>query len=222
MANVEDVFEGLVRPFDEEKVSWRTQSMGKSNGRLWVRMIPYIDARDVMNRLDEVLGPYNWQSKLETFGEYTKCSLGLFINNNWIWKEDVGENTNTAPYKGAASDSLKRAACQWGVGRYLYDEDSKFAEIVEKGTRGALYGSGTVKSGNSKERIDFYYLKPRLGNYKKGPSMDPPKKINQEITQLKNSNNSNTNSGYNSPKNYAPGSNEDIDAFLNAPMPEFN
>ena len=44
-------------------------------------------------------------------------------------KYDGAENTDIEPVKGGLSDSFKRAAVLWGIGRYLYDMESIWVAI---------------------------------------------------------------------------------------------
>ena len=44
-------------------------------------------------------------------------------NDEWITKWDGADKTNFEATKGGLSDSMKRAAYQWGIGRYLYQLD---------------------------------------------------------------------------------------------------
>lgn len=94
---------------------------------------PYIDVRDVMDRLDEVVGVEGWQDTYEIVGDgQVKCRLAVMINGIWITKEDaggsnVGDNTEkdksvdkAKMLKAALSDALKRTAVRFGIGRYLY------------------------------------------------------------------------------------------------------
>lgn len=110
------IFEQLAAPFDLEAVSWRP---GKVNGE---RCIPlaYIDARDVMDRLDGVVGPENWQDTYLHVGGAMCCRLSIRIDGEWITKSDGAGATNMEGEKGQFSDALKRAAVRWGIGRYLY------------------------------------------------------------------------------------------------------
>lgn len=48
------------------------------------------------------------------------CRIGIFINEHWVWKSDGGSESNIEKAKGLLSDSFKRAAVKWGVGRFLY------------------------------------------------------------------------------------------------------
>lgn len=98
-------------------VKWRVQSTkyGKSN------CVAYVDARDVQNHLDNVCGIENWQSRHKEEKGNLFCEIGICINGNWIWKSDVGTESNIEKQKGEASDSFKRAAVMWGIGRFVYD-----------------------------------------------------------------------------------------------------
>ena len=95
---------------------WRVQE-SKEHG---ANCVAYIDARDVMDRLDAVVGEGNWQSKYESHNGNLYCAIGIKINSEWVWKTDCGSESNIEKEKGEASDALKRAAVQWGIGRFLY------------------------------------------------------------------------------------------------------
>jgi hypothetical protein len=96
---------------------WRVQE-SKEHG---ANCVAYIDARDVMDRLDEVVGMGNWQSKYESHNGNLYCAIGIKIGDSWVWKTDCGSESNIEKEKGEASDALKRAAVQWGIGRFLYN-----------------------------------------------------------------------------------------------------
>jgi len=85
-------------------------------------ILHYIDARDVMFRLDEVIGPLNWQDTYKEVMGRIICTLSLRFEDEdeWISKEDGAGDTKIEGEKGGISDAFKRAACRWGVGRYLY------------------------------------------------------------------------------------------------------
>jgi len=83
--------------------------------------VAYIDARDVMDLLDEVVGPQNWQDRYEQVDGSLFCHLSIRIGEfEWITKSDCGMPSNMEAEKGEASDAFKRAAVKWGVGRFLY------------------------------------------------------------------------------------------------------
>lgn len=82
----------------------------------------YIDARAVMERLDEVVGRPYWQREYQEVCGYVVCRIGIYVQTieQWSWKSDIGHETDREPGKGAASDSFKRAAVNWGIGRFLH------------------------------------------------------------------------------------------------------
>jgi hypothetical protein len=84
------------------------------------KQLSYIDARQVMHRLDKVLGPENWSDDYKSLDGKTCCTLSLYIDGRWIAKSDGAGDTSIEGEKGGFSDSFKRAAVKWGIGRYLY------------------------------------------------------------------------------------------------------
>ena len=116
----------LAKPFPKEAVHWRIQGSPFNGREGWTaRALAYLDARDVMDRLDEVCGPAGWQSEIsETPQGRVICRLGIRTDEGWVWKSDGAGKTAVEGEKGGISDALKRAAVPWGVGRYLYRLDS--------------------------------------------------------------------------------------------------
>lgn len=114
---------------------WRVQSFSKNKPS--AQLVAYIDARDVMNLLDEVVGAENWASDFKDIGGQTFAGIGICVTEpmdlqpKWVWKWDTGSESNIEKEKGQASDSLKRAAVQWGIGRFLYEMDIKFLDANE-------------------------------------------------------------------------------------------
>ena len=75
-----------------------------------------------MDRLDEVIGAENWQTRYKDVKGNLFCGIGIKINDEWVYKYDAGAETLTEKRKKLeASDSFKRAGVQWGIGRFLYD-----------------------------------------------------------------------------------------------------
>lgn len=112
------MIEALSAEFPREAISWRSQSMNKEGTSAMA--LAYIDARDVMDRLDAVCGPANWQDRYEFHGPRTVCYLSIRVDSEWITKADGAGDSDVEAEKGAISDALKRAAVKWGIGRYLY------------------------------------------------------------------------------------------------------
>lgn len=109
----------LFAEFPRDQITWRAQSVTKDGSKAMA--LAYIDARDVMNRLDDVCGIDGWQCKYSHANGKTICDIGIRCGNEWIWKADGAGDTDIEAEKGAISDAFKRAAVKWGIGRYLYD-----------------------------------------------------------------------------------------------------
>ena len=118
----------LKAPFPGDRISWRVgaTTADKKKGMA----LAYIDARDVMDRLDEVVGPENWQDRYPHANGKTVCEIDIYIEGRgWVTKADGAGDTDHEAEKGALSDAFKRAAVRWGIGRYLYDLQSPWVEI---------------------------------------------------------------------------------------------
>lgn len=114
------MFDKLSAPFPPEAIHWRAQTVTKAGDKALA--LAYLDARDVMDRLDNAVGPANWRdSYIETPKGRTICTLEIRVDGEWIAKSDGAGDTDVEGEKGSISDALKRAAVKWGVGRYLYD-----------------------------------------------------------------------------------------------------
>lgn len=120
----------LAAPFPPEKISWRVGSTNADKSRGMA--LAYIDARDVMDRLNDVCGPW-WQCRYPHANGKTICEIGLKIGDEWIWRADGAGDTDVEAEKGAISDAFKRAAVKWGVGKYLYDLESPWVELEPAG-----------------------------------------------------------------------------------------
>lgn len=123
-----DLQHRLSRPFEVKKISWRVGATSKDKSK--AIPLAYIDARDVMYRLDEVFG-LDWQCKYSHADNKTICEIGVLIDGNWIWRAGGAGDTDIEAEKGAISDAFKRAAVLFGIGRYLYDLPNTWVEIDE-------------------------------------------------------------------------------------------
>ena len=122
-----DIYKKLAAPFPPDVVSWRVGSMNKDKTKGMA--LAYIDARDVMSRLDEIVGPANWQASYPHANGKTICAIGIKCDGEWVWKANGAGDTDIEAEKGAISDAFKRAAVLWGIGRYLYDLPSPWVAV---------------------------------------------------------------------------------------------
>lgn len=130
------MFDKLKAPFPPSKISWRVGSTtaDKKKGLAF----GYIDARDVMERLDEVCGPENWQCSYPHATGKTVCSISVRVIRedgaaDWISKADGAGDSDVEAEKGALSDAFKRCAVRFGIGRYLYDIPATWVAIEPMG-----------------------------------------------------------------------------------------
>jgi hypothetical protein len=129
-----EILETLIRPFDPREVEVKIQAVNRDRTR--AQVVAYVDARTVLDRLDEAVGPTGWSDSYEVLTNSTdgegrrlvevKCALTVL----GVSKEDVGEGDSL---KAAFSDALKRAAVKFGVGRYLYRLPKVWANLDERG-----------------------------------------------------------------------------------------
>ena len=130
--------EELARPFAPEDLEWRIQvtSKDKTSGLA----IPYVTNRAIQDRLDEVVGPENWYNDYKPWHGNGKkdaqiCGISIYFEGKgFITKWDGAEDSDIEPIKGGLSDSMKRAAVQWGIGRVLYKMTKPlWVKIEQKG-----------------------------------------------------------------------------------------
>lgn len=130
----------LSAPFAYEAVHWRAQSVYERDGGFSALALAYLDARDVMDRLDSVCGPAGWQDSYhETAKGRIICTLSINVGGVWINKSDGAGDTAVEGDKGAMSDALKRTAVKWGIGRYLYDLPNTYAPCEGYAKNGKNY-----------------------------------------------------------------------------------
>lgn len=112
-----ELFAALMAPFVDEKI--RPGQGGQS--------LRYITAAQAMNRLDEVLGPENWEDKYELCNMGAICTIKITLpDETVVAKQGFGGGADMADgsddFKSVESDAFKRAATKFGVGRYLRGE----------------------------------------------------------------------------------------------------
>lgn len=124
----------LKEPFPPSRISWRVARVVNEDGdKGKAQVLAYIDARDVMDRLDYIVGVEGWQCRYSHTSGKTVCDIGIRINDEWVWKADGAGDTDVEAEKGALSDAFKRAAVRWGIARYLYELGNTYAEVTKKG-----------------------------------------------------------------------------------------
>ena len=127
----------LARPFAPEDLEWRLQRAIESQMRGIA--VPYVTNRAIQARLDDVVGPDGWYNEYKPWHRAGQkdaqiCGISIcFPEKGFITKWDGAEDTDIEPVKGGLSDSMKRAAVQWGIGRVLYSMDVVWVNIEKQG-----------------------------------------------------------------------------------------
>jgi len=153
--------------FEEKDIEWRVQQAGTNrNGQPYAMVLAYVTNRAIMNRLDEVCGAENWKNEFKNAPDGgILCGISIKCGDEWVTKWDGAENTQIEAVKGGLSGAMKRAAVQWGIGRYLYELESNWAEISENGKFSAKTKEGKWFKWNPPRLPDWAL--PRRKNHKR-------------------------------------------------------
>lgn len=133
----EEIQAALAKPFAAEDLEWRIQAAMKDETTGIA--VPYVTNRAIMDRLDSVVGTENWRNEFKPWHsagnkEAQLCGISIRLNGQeWVTKWDGAEDSDIEPVKGGLSDSMKRAAVQWGIGRVLYKMETVFVRIEKRG-----------------------------------------------------------------------------------------
>ena len=151
LTETQQIYHKLSWPFSPKLVKWRIGPTNKkkvndgnaSGPKPPTRGLPlaYIDARDVMQRLDQIVGFECWQSRMRPGADgLLICELSVKLNGEWITKSDVAGETGekggfdkSDSQKGSGSDAFKRAGVHFGIFRYGYSLPSEWVELEPNG-----------------------------------------------------------------------------------------
>lgn len=167
--SVNEITIALQAPFADKDIEWRVQSSGYTKAaKPYAILLAYVTARAIQERLDSVLGIDKWHN------EYTKapdggvmCGISLLLPeaSDWITKWDGAENTNMEAVKGGLSGAMKRAAVQWGIGRYLYKLDTTIVSPYETKKSDSDIFVKVKEDKNDKYGKGFYCSRPKLPDW---------------------------------------------------------
>ena len=139
----------LARPFAPEDLEWRLQRTIED--KLRGIAVPYVTNRAIQTRLDDVVGVDGWHNEYKPWHkagqkEAQICGISIYFpEKGFITKWDGAEDSDIEPVKGGLSDSMKRAAVQWGIGRVLYGMDVVWVDIEKQGRSWVIKKSERAK-----------------------------------------------------------------------------
>ena len=157
--------------FTYEDVEWRVSRKSPDGNHAIV--VPYLKIISIQKRLDEVLGADNWRFEFvpvqftggdeddQASGFISTLSIRLEDSGEWLWKTNGGSLTNFDPIKGGMTDAQKRAAREWGIGRYLLDWGEKQVDLLIKTTGGAVYDHWEKVKINNKWEYRYWNNPPK-------------------------------------------------------------
>ena len=142
-------FDEFGKPFPASDVGWKLQRTVKDKMRGLA--VPYLDARAISDRLDNVVGQNKWKDEYSLWHRYTDnvkqqgkettklvnsqlCTIYIYDDEKkeWIGKTDGAENTDFESVKGGLSDAFKRAAVKWNIGRYMYSFEAVWVDLEDE------------------------------------------------------------------------------------------
>lgn len=130
--NSKELCAKLSAPFSAKDIEWKpgaTKKNKEQGNKVEAALaMPYIDSRAIMDRLDEAVGPENWEDRYTLADKGVMCELRIRIDGEWISKADGAPYSDVEPFKGSISGALKRAAVKWGLGRYLYQVQPRWVK----------------------------------------------------------------------------------------------
>jgi hypothetical protein len=138
-----ELLDALAKPFAIDEVAIRIGQKMKDGESASVFL--YVDAPTIERRLDATCAAFgaDWEARKEIISVsdksvVVKCALTIRDSQTSVTREDFGEEViskegATEVYKSASSDSFKRAARAFGVGRYLAFAPYFLAKLSDKG-----------------------------------------------------------------------------------------
>ena len=122
-----DIFDRLKAPFSPEDIEFRVGSTTRDKSKGLA--LAYVTSRAIMDRLDSVVGPTEWQNEVKIHETGVVATLTIRVGGEWIMRQDGAQFTNIEAFKGGISDALKRVAVLYGIGRYLYSLPQEWVEL---------------------------------------------------------------------------------------------
>lgn len=152
-----EYLKALQKPFPAEDIEWRVSHARMTRNGPQALVLAYVTNRAIQERLDDVFGIAGWKNEYQEWRDKgVLCTISCKVDGEWIAKSDGADTTDLEATKGGFSNSMKRAAVQWGIGRYLYNLEQVWVNVNE---RGQNYISTQTKQ---REQIKGYWDTPKL------------------------------------------------------------
>lgn len=129
----------LAARFPAADVEWKVIESSVRDNKPIVSVAPFLDARSIMERLDQIVGPGGWTTDVKAAPnslDGVVYGLSLCLNGQWITKYDGADippltgGRQADRTKSALTMGLRRAAMLWGVGRYLWALPKRMRPVI--------------------------------------------------------------------------------------------
>jgi hypothetical protein len=177
--DIKKITEMLSAPFEDNDLEWRLQWINSEHTK--GSAVPYVTNRAIQNRLDTVVGIDNWKNEYAPWhsdGKKASQLCGIFIwiaeRGEWLAKYDGAEDSDIESVKGGLSDSMKRAAVQWGIGRYLYSMSTEFVKIDNSGKTPKIMQEEYAKLNAAHQKIIAKLFNTKTPDKPKKQQTKPP------------------------------------------------
>lgn len=128
----------LTAPTPDEEVHFLPkQLVGENSNAPKALCVPYITRQFVEDRLDDAVGPLNWQTDIKE--QAGVLCFGIAIRNDdgdWVWKWDTGAGGQDDAANESITGGIKRVGRLWGIGRDVSRLASKWRKCRIKDRRG--------------------------------------------------------------------------------------
>jgi hypothetical protein len=130
--NLLDIKPELKKPFSATRIDYlpKPKMQFERDGQTFCRALPFADPRAYQDRLDEVC-PGEWSTQASVTVAGDKLIAVVTVTICGVPHTDFGEASLVGPTSENAgteawAQAFKRACCQAGLGRYLYDLEKQY------------------------------------------------------------------------------------------------
>ncbi|MBZ5573321.1 MAG: hypothetical protein LAO09_15740 [Acidobacteriia bacterium] len=143
---IKELVAALEVPFDPSQIEWRVMNTTKGQQPARGQVVPYADQRAYTDRLNALFTPAGWTRKyaIHTSANFERsgdqkvvakvlvtCELTIFgLGSHSATGEEWADDPNAGT--SAEAQSFKRAACCFGLGRYLYYFTGTWVDLNER------------------------------------------------------------------------------------------
>jgi len=198
--NWDQIVPKLKEALYDHEIKWRVNRVSKYNNKEFAHIIPYVSKTFIQDRLDNVVGPQNWNVEYRPIGEKgITCGISIREPNtdDWVCKWDGAEEAsddnstkNDNATKTGCTNAFKRAANAWGIARELLDIGEKRVEVQNQGK---IYVKGSFKQNGNKIDIQGKCNPPRLNPKQNNQSGNTGYQSGSQYNNQSNKQESNTN-----------------------------